>query len=170
MQPGFVDNVLTTINHHNVSPDSLELEITESVVINDISWIIKSLQTLKNKGLKIALDDFGTGYSSLSQLQALPLDTLKIDQSFICNIDDDDGNMRSVTETITSIADIYGLETVAEGVESNEQLRAVNKLGINVVQGYYYSRPLPRDEVTDVISTINAEAREKAESKYRNAA
>ena len=58
-----------------------------SVVINDISWIIKSLQTLKNKGLKIALDDFGTGYSSLSQLQALPLDTLKIDQSFICNID-----------------------------------------------------------------------------------
>ena len=78
--------------------------------------------------------------------------------------------MRSVTETITSIADIYGLETVAEGVESNEQLRAVNKLGINVVQGYYYSRPLPRDEVTDVISTINAEAREKAESKYRNAA
>ena len=87
MQPGFVDSVLTTMNHHNVSPDSLELEITESVVINDISWIIKSLQTLKNKGLKIALDDFGTGYSSLSQLQALPLDTLKIDQSFICNID-----------------------------------------------------------------------------------
>ena len=155
MQAEFVQEVINVIEHHNISASCLELEITESVVMADINWIARCLNTLKDYGLRIALDDFGTGYSSLNQLQELPLDTLKIDRSFISGLDDKRKNMRSVTATITSIAEIYGLETVAEGIESDEQLVEVNKLGIDVAQGYYYSKPVARDEVTDAVASIN---------------
>lgn len=158
MHAEFVDSVIESMKQHNVSPDWLELEITESVIIGDVNWIVSCLKKLKEAGLKIALDDFGTGYSSLSQLQNLPLDTLKIDRSFISSIDDKTSNMRSVTATIASIANIYNLETVAEGIETVEQLQAVAKLGINVAQGYYYSKPLPSSELVQAIESINRQA------------
>ncbi len=123
--------------------------------MTDINWIVSSLQALKDRGLRIALDDFGTGYSSLSQLQELPLDCLKIDRSFISGLDSDSSSMKSVTATIASIADIYGLETVAEGVETIEQVNEVKKLGIDVAQGYFYSKPLKSDTVLDSIAEIN---------------
>ena len=133
----------------------LELEITESVVMSDVDWIVNCLNRIKDHGIKIALDDFGTGYSSLNQLQALPLDTLKIDRSFISRIDDDSISTRSITATIASIAEIYGLETVAEGIETAQQLSEVRRLGIDVAQGYYYSKPVMKDEVADVIANID---------------
>ncbi len=152
----FVLQVIDTIKRHGISADCLELEITESVVIADMDWIVKSLTTLKDFGVRIALDDFGTGYSSLSQLQQLPLDTLKIDRSFINTLEEDSKNMKSVTATIASIADIFDLETVAEGIETQGQLVEVNKLGIDVAQGYFYSKPVTKDEVIDAIARINA--------------
>lgn len=153
-QTDFVQEVKDTVARHKISPEYLELEITESVVMTDIEWIIDSLNSLKEFGFRIALDDFGTGYSSLSQLNELPLDTLKIDRSFIDRIDDDSVNIKSVTATIASIAEIYQLETVAEGIETKSQLEEVRKLGIDVAQGYFYSKPVSSDELPDVISNI----------------
>ena len=155
-QKEFVQQVIDTIELHGISANSLELEITESVVIADINWIAESLSALKGYGVRIALDDFGTGYSSLSQLQKLPLDTLKIDRSFINTLDDGSKTTKSVTATIASIAEIYDLETVAEGIETYGQLIEVNKLGIDVAQGYYYSKPVAKDDVLEVIASINA--------------
>ena len=104
---------------------------------------------------KIALDDFGTGYSSLSQLQDLPINTLKIDRSFISKLSNQPGVSNSVTATIASIADVLGLDTVAEGVESNEQLDQVADLGINVVQGFFYSKPLASAYIPEAIASLN---------------
>jgi diguanylate cyclase (GGDEF)-like protein len=157
-QPDFVEHVLDAMQRHNLSAGLLELEITESVVMSDIEWIVTSLNTLKSHGVRIALDDFGTGYSSLNQLQALPLDTLKIDRSFISKIDDDTIGMKSITATIASIADIYGLETVAEGIETKQQLAEVRRLGIDVAQGYYYSKPVTKDQVPGVIANIDQQS------------
>ena len=154
-QVEFVDNVFNAIERYNLPARFLELEITESVVMSDIEWIVDSLTTLKNHGIKIALDDFGTGYSSLNQLQALPLDTLKIDRSFISRIDDESVSSKSITATIASIAEIYGLETVAEGIETEQQLAEVRRLGISVAQGYYYSKPVKTEDVADVIASID---------------
>ena len=155
-QSEFVQQVIDTIEDHGISANLLELEVTESVVIADINWVADSLRRLKDYGCRIALDDFGTGYSSLSQLQKLPLDTLKIDRSFISTLSEELETMKSVTATITSIAEIFDLETVAEGIETVDQIVEVNKLGIDVAQGYYYSKPVPVDRLLDVIASINA--------------
>ena len=155
MQAEFTQEVIRTVQKHKIAPELSELEITESVVMTDINWIVSSLEKLKEFGFRIALDDFGTGYSSLSQLQKLPLDTLKIDRSFIMGLGSEPSSMKSVTATIASIADIYGLETVAEGIETSEQLAEVRKLNIDVAQGYYYSKPVKPDQVIESIEAIN---------------
>lgn len=155
MQSTFVQDVIDAIETHGVSSNFVELEITESVVMSDIARLVTCLKTLKDHGFAIALDDFGTGYSSLSQLQKLPLDTLKIDRSFIKDLGDTSSALKSVTTTIASIAAIYNLNTVAEGVENEEQLIEVKKLGIDVAQGYYYSKPVSRNEVLDTINHID---------------
>ena len=156
VQSDFVQSVLDAIDRHNIPAEFLELEVTESVVKTDMDWIIKSLSALKAHGIKIALDDFGTGYSSLSQLQELPLDTLKIDRSFINKLDGDSDNMKSITATITSIAQIFNLDTVAEGIETEYQLIEANKLGIDIAQGYYYSKPVSREALIDTVNKIDA--------------
>lgn len=155
MQSEFVESVLGTIERYRISPSHLELEITESVAMADINWIVHCLETLKGHGVRIALDDFGTGYSSLNQIQELPLDTLKIDRSFISKLGQNDDNMKSVTATIVSIAEIYQLETVAEGIESSSQIAELDKLGIDIAQGYYFSKPLPEHQVAAAINEIN---------------
>ncbi len=156
MQNDFVRQVVAVTEYHGIPADMLELEITESVVMSDISRIAECLKELKRLGFRIALDDFGTGHSSLSQLQNLPLDTLKIDRSFISKLDGDSGNVKSVTATIASIAEIYGLETVAEGIETDGQLAEVNNLGIDIAQGFLYSRPLPVNEIPDAVAAITS--------------
>ena len=161
MQPDFVDLVFDTIDRNKLAPQHLELEVTESVVMADVEWVIQCLTTLRNAGIKIALDDFGTGYSSLSQLQDLPLNTLKIDRSFIAKLEDQSISSRSVTATIAKIADVYGLETVAEGVESVGQLNQISDLGIHVVQGYYYSKPISNSEVLASVNLINLQAQQQ---------
>ena len=123
--------------------------------------MIQCLTTLRNAGIKIALDDFGTGYSSLSQLEDLPLNTLKIDRSFIAKLEDQSISSHSVTATIAKIADVYGLETVAEGVESVGQLNQISDLGIHVVQGYYYSKPISNSEVLASVNLINSQAQQQ---------
>ena len=161
MQQNYVKQVFNTIEKHKIEPRDLELEITESVVMADVDWVVQSLSTLKDAGIKIALDDFGTGYSSLSQLQDLPLDTLKIDRSFINKLESPSNATHSFTATIAQLAGTLGLETVAEGVESDVQCCLIKQLGIDFIQGYYYSRPVASNDVESAILQINANAGER---------
>ncbi len=125
----------------------LELEITESAAMNNPKLTIEVLTTLRDLGVRIAIDDFGTGYSSLSYLQRFPIDTLKIDRSFVKDVMVD-SESAAITHSIVHLAHSLGLETVAEGVEGAGQEAYLRKLNCTYVQGYYYSRPLPANEMT----------------------
>ena len=126
----------------------LELEITESLLVEDIGKAIATLQKLQQKGISIALDDFGTGYSSLSYLQKLPINTLKIDRSFVTNIASNPSDA-AISKAIVSLARSLKLNITAEGVETEEQLAYVQNQGCDEVQGYYFSRPLSSDHLKD---------------------
>jgi EAL domain-containing protein (putative c-di-GMP-specific phosphodiesterase class I) len=123
--------------------DFLEIEITESVLIGNLEKTITKLRELKNLGIRIVLDDFGTGYSSLTYMIDLPIDALKLDGAFVRS---EKRNGRLILlESIMRMADKLGLSIVAEGVETAEQLDRLMKIGRPVIQGYYYSKPLPYD-------------------------
>lgn len=155
-QADFVQKTLDTLEKHNLPPQLLELEVTEGVAVNDISQVVESLARLRESSIHVALDDFGTGYSSLSYLQELPLDTLKIDKSFIQKMCMGNEQHDSITEAIVAMGQSLNLETVAEGVETENQLSVVSDLRISIVQGYYYSKPVCAEELEDVITTINS--------------
>jgi len=155
LQPDFVSNVHKCLQKYELPPEYLELELTESVVMNDVGLVVESLSALRGAGVKIALDDFGTGYSSLSYLRNLPIDTLKIDKSFIQCMEMENDQESSIAQTVAVLAESLGLDTVAEGVETDDQLNAVIKMGISSVQGYYYSKPLAAAELQKTVAEIN---------------
>jgi len=127
------------------------LEITESVVIQETKIVIQKLQALRNEvGIKLSLDDFGTGYSSLSYLKNLPLDEVKIDQSFIRNITINSKDA-FIIETIINLAKHLKLHVVAEGVETNEQMSQLRKYVCNSYQGFFFSKPLPLENFEQLI-------------------
>ena len=140
-QKDFVAKTLNVFKGAAVSPDCIELEVTESMLIHDLDDVSKKMQELRSQGFRISIDDFGTGYSSLAYLKKLSLDQLKIDQSFICDITNDD-NDAVVVETIIAMARHLGLSVIAEGVENQEQLDFLIEKGCNAFQGYYFYRPL----------------------------
>lgn len=156
-QPDFVENVERIFKTAYFDLNFLELEVTESVVMNDMQMVVARLARLRDMGIHIAIDDFGTGYSSLSYLQDLPLDSLKIDRAFITALAKQPIS-KSVASTIVTLADTFELETVAEGVETDAQLHKVRELGCNYIQGYYYSKPVPLSELPEVIDSINQSA------------
>ena len=128
-----------------LSPNNFTLEITESVLIDHEALSMESIFSLKNEGVSIAIDDFGTGYSSLSYLSSLPIDSLKIDQSFIRNIDRNEKN-RNIARVIIQMAEQLGMQVVAEGVETSEEKAVVESLGCMRFQGYLLGRPLSLDK------------------------
>jgi len=134
--------VLQALARSGLAPNRLELEITESLFIDNVEATLGSLHSLRALGVRIALDDFGTGYSSLSYLRSFPFDKLKIDRSFIIDLLEHDG-ATAIIRAITTLADALGIETTAEGVESSEQLEILRAEGCNQIQGYFFSRPLP---------------------------
>jgi len=140
-EPNFVDMVLSVIDRFHMPPQNLLLEITESVVMEDVSETIEKLNDLKRKGILISMDDFGTGYSSLTYLKSLPIDELKIDQAFVNDIETDK-NDAVLVETIISMAQHLGLDVIAEGVETATQVAFLHERGCNRFQGYFFSRPL----------------------------
>lgn len=144
-------DIETSLYETELSPDSLTLEITESMMMDNVDAAVKLFGDLRNAGLKIAIDDFGTGYSSLSQLKRFPVNTLKIDQSFVQDIQADDSS-RTIIQTIISMADSMGLDVVAEGVETYDQLDFLKGLGCQYVQGFYFSHPLPGDKFEKVVN------------------
>ncbi|MBI5007737.1 MAG: EAL domain-containing protein [Nitrosomonadales bacterium] len=138
----FVDTVAALLRIHRVDPARLKLELTESVVLNDVAEVVARMHALKALGVGLALDDFGTGYSSLSYLKQLPLDQIKIDQSFVRNITNDVDDAIMV-QTIISLAQHFRINVIAEGVETQEQLDFLRQNGCMAYQGYLFGRPVP---------------------------
>ena len=148
-QPDFVD-VLKLAISDGVAPPGIDLEITESLAMEDIQANIGKLTSVRGLGVNIAIDDFGTGYSSLGYLAKLPVQSLKIDRSFIIAMVDDPDTMTLVS-TIVSLAHSLRLKVVAEGVDSEDQAEALRRLRCDEMQGYLFSKPLPRDELTALL-------------------
>jgi diguanylate cyclase (GGDEF)-like protein len=140
-----VSMIRNSLETFGLRGDCLELEITESCLMNDVSQAIETLMTIKALNVEISLDDFGTGYSSLSVLQRLPLDTLKIDRSFVCD-STTDPDAAMITSAIISLANNLDLKIVAEGVEDADQCGFLLDLGAPIMQGYLFSPPLPADD------------------------
>jgi diguanylate cyclase (GGDEF)-like protein len=145
-QTDFVDSVLEAIAELGGKAPLLDLEITESVLVDDIDEGTRKLQALRRAGVEVSVDDFGTGFCSLSYLARLPVDTLKIDRSFVVRMRDA-GYPRNIVAMIVSLAHTLGLRVVAEGVEDDEQVRLLRDLGCDQIQGFYVSRPVPREDV-----------------------
>ncbi|MGE7922786.1 EAL domain-containing protein [Viridibacillus arvi] len=140
----FVEQVKTAIAKYNIDPSLIELEITESVVIDRLEETIEKLTALKKLGIALALDDFGTGYSSLNYLRRLPIDRVKLDRSFIQEMDEDP-KMATMVHYIIEMAHSLGLKVVAEGVETEKQMQMLNMLQVDKIQGYFYSRPITQE-------------------------
>lgn len=150
MRADFIENLLGIVKKYNVNPKELELEITESVLIENFKEITEKMCILRDYGIRISLDDFGTGYSSLSYLKGLPIDTLKVDKSFI-DTSITDENTRIITETIIVMARKLGFETVAEGVETEEQFQYLEDIGCDCIQGYLLGKPMPKEEIEQLL-------------------
>ncbi len=146
LQPNLVEEIRNLIRELALSPETLKLEITESTVMIDPTATAKMLQEIKAMGILLAIDDFGTGYSSLSYLHRFPLDTLKIDRSFISGAGDA-GEGMEIAQTIMPMAKNLRLDVIAEGVETIEQVALLKKLQCKYAQGYYFSKPLAAEEV-----------------------
>ncbi len=146
----FVDNVINTIHKYDVDPKFIELEITESILIDDFELVTAKIEKLREFGIKISLDDFGTGYSSLSYLMRMPIDTLKIDKSFVDSVMVDNST-RIILDSILSMSHNMGFESVAEGVEDENQYNYLNAKGCNVIQGFYMGKPVPADDITKIL-------------------
>jgi EAL domain-containing protein (putative c-di-GMP-specific phosphodiesterase class I) len=144
-QPDFVELLKQTMADYGTRPECIEIELTENVLIDDINLVKEKLGELKNLGVHISIDDFGTGYSSLSYLQQLPIDTIKIDYSFVKNIAINSSDA-AIVETIIAMARHMDMQTIAEGVEHNEQLSILAEHGCEGYQGFLYSKPLQTDE------------------------
>jgi len=136
----FEDTVIGLLDQYGIAPDRLELEVTESLLMKTPELTAALLQSLRRKGVRIAIDDFGTGYSSLSYLFRFPIDTLKIDQSFVRQIGTRAG--RSMVKTIVDMGRNLGLQIAAEGVETEQEATILASIGCHVAQGHYFSRPL----------------------------
>jgi diguanylate cyclase len=149
-RPDFVDTVRRTLDTSGLKPELLGLELLESVLVQRFDETASRIAQLRALGVRLALDDFGAGYSSLSYLHRLTFDTLKIDRSFISALGDA-RDTRPLVESILSIAQAFGLDAVAEGVETQAQLETLQSLGCEKVQGYLFSRPLPVFEVETVL-------------------
>jgi diguanylate cyclase (GGDEF)-like protein/PAS domain S-box-containing protein len=144
-QPDFVEQVLAVVSDTGVNPERLKLELTESMLVGDVEDIIGKMSTLKARGIGFSLDDFGTGYSSLSYLKRLPLDQLKIDQSFVRDVLID-ANDAAIAKMIIALAESLGLTVIAEGVEIEAQRQFLATLGCPAYQGYLFSKPLLQEE------------------------
>ncbi|TCN75621.1 diguanylate cyclase/phosphodiesterase [Vibrio crassostreae] len=158
----FSEHLFATLEKYQLSPSCLTLEITESLFIEDVTLVKPTFEALKEKNIKISLDDFGTGYSSLSMLKVLPIDELKIDKSFIENIAVDQQSLTMV-QNIIAIGKNFGMVVLAEGVESNEHFSILKACGCDLMQGYYFSRPIPYDELCEYLAPTQVETIEQPE-------
>jgi EAL domain-containing protein (putative c-di-GMP-specific phosphodiesterase class I) len=143
--------VARILSETNLDARQLELELTENIVMHDVDRVVAQLQQLSDLGVVISIDDFGTGFSSLSYVKRLPVDRLKIDQSFIREIISDPSD-RAIVSAIVNLAHSLRMEVVAEGVETAEQLDCVRAVGCDAIQGYYFGKPMAATQFENFIS------------------
>jgi len=153
--------LLDVVNQSGISPKRITFEITETTVMQDYERAIEGLTLLRNLGCQIALDDFGTGFSSLSYIQHLPIDRVKIDRAFIKDLETSE-TTKKIVSTLAYMCENLGLECVVEGVETTHQLNIVEQMGLNIIQGYYFSKPLSPQETLDYIQNADPQALTKA--------
>ncbi|WP_448214191.1 EAL domain-containing protein [Colwellia sp. MEBiC06753] len=150
LDPKLTDYLRQLMRRFNLSPRHFELELTEQTLVTDIDKAIAVMHSLKNIGFSFAIDDFGTGYSSLAYLKKMPVDVIKIDKSFVFGMLENDSDYQIIRSTIAMVKNL-GLTVVAEGVESSAQLRSLTQNGCDVIQGYYFSKPIPEHQLNDFI-------------------
>ena len=151
-ESNFIMDLSEKMKKYNVTPQNLEIEITEGVLIDNMQEVVKKLNQIRAMGIGVSLDDFGTGYSSLRYLQILPLTTLKIDKSFIANISSKEGVEADITDSIISMVTRMGLDTIAEGVETGAQLDMLKKINCHNIQGFLKGKPMPESLCERVLS------------------
>lgn len=151
-QPDLVQRIKATLQETGLQPQLLELELTESVFLENMDVAIAALRDLKLLGIQFSIDDFGTGYSSLSYLKKLPIDRIKIAQEFVRDIDTDEGDKAIAKATIV-MAQSLGLKLIAEGVENRQQLSFLMSHGCNVMQGYYFAKPMEVEKIRDFLNS-----------------
>ncbi len=161
LDPGLTRRFVELLDQFDVPGSMIKLEITESMIMSDPDRVIETLSDPVFSDVNVAIDDFGTGYSSLNHLKRLPVNEVKIDKSFVLDMADNTDDA-SIVNSIIQLADSLGLDIVAEGVENFETAKQLLLLGCDVAQGYFYSRPVPAEQVPDVIKHIEADWLEAA--------
>lgn len=147
----FFSNVQKILNKYEIPPEFLEIELTESIFIDQAELIIEKLNQLKKLGIQIAIDDFGKGYSALSYLSHLPIDHVKLDMAFVeKNLENSPTS--TIVKSIINLVHKLNLTVIAEGVETLEQLQLLRKQGCDEIQGYYFSQPVSQNQITHLIS------------------
>ena len=139
------------LEEYHIPPNLIELEITESVFIEDMDDVIEKMNTLREMGIRFSMDDFGTGFSSLSYLRTLPIDTLKIDKTFIDNVVTDSPT-RMIAETIIDMGKKLGFHTIAEGVEEEVQFDVLRDIGCDNIQGFYMGKPMVSEKIEELLA------------------
>lgn len=153
MKNGFVEEICDLIKNSGLSTDQLEIEITESILIDSAEKALQCINELKSIGVKFAIDDFGTGYSSLSYLNKIPVNLLKIDKSFIDRINSNESSNQYVKAMI-SMGHIMGLDVISEGVEKSEQVEVLRSIGCDFIQGFIWGRPMSAEDAEKLVSDI----------------
>ncbi|NLK28251.1 MAG: EAL domain-containing protein, partial [Clostridiales bacterium] len=147
--------VFDAIEETKINPNQLELEITETIALDDLDYTIDTIRELQEIGVNFSLDDFGTGYSSMNYLKRLPVKNLKIDKSFLDTVMEDLSDQK-IIQTIINLANILDLEVIAEGVENNDQEEFLRSSNCGLAQGYFYSKPVPKDLAEKLLKGQNS--------------
>jgi EAL domain-containing protein (putative c-di-GMP-specific phosphodiesterase class I) len=151
-----IDDVDCAISASGLRPEMLVLELTETTLMRDVEATLVRLNMLKSLGVRLAIDDFGTGYSSLAYLRQFPIDVLKIDQTFVSGIADSEESA-AIVHTLVQLGQVLGLETVAEGIETDDQRSRLQAENVNIGQGYLFARPLEVEGIDDLLSNSSGE-------------
>jgi EAL domain-containing protein (putative c-di-GMP-specific phosphodiesterase class I) len=154
-QASFVPDMLRLIDEHAIDARRLDLELTETLIVQDIDDLLRKMTALVERGVRFSLDDFGTGFSSLSHLKRLPLNTLKIDRSFICDVLTDSSS-ETIVRTVIALGQSMGMTVIAEGVETEAQQQFLLSNGCMQFQGYLFSKPLPLQAFTEFVDKCNS--------------
>ena len=156
-QPDFIENLLVDLQHYKVPHHLLEIELTERVIMTDIEEATATLKELEKLGIRVSVDDFGTGYSSLSYLKKFPIDVIKIDRAFVSDVDSNTEDA-AIVSAIIAMASSLGLETVAEGVETKEQMDFLKAKNCTIGQGYLFSKPLSNADLHSYLADYSEAA------------
>ena len=155
LKSDFMDELKGLLDTYEIPAGNLEVEITESIMLDSADKALACINRIKEMGIKIAIDDFGTGYSSLSYLSKVPADLLKIDKSFIDEMNKSDASKKYVA-AIVSMGQIMNMEVISEGVEDDSQIETLREIGCNYIQGFVWGRPLPAEEAEKLVKGLKS--------------